>query len=57
MNIKNKVIALVSDENGGELVEYAIVIGVLALAVGTLMTSIKSSVTTKFTGIDAALKN
>jgi len=54
MNIKNKIMALISDENGGELVEYAIVIGVLATAVMTLMGAIKGNVTTKFTNIDTA---
>jgi len=55
MNIKNKIMALISDENGGELVEYAIVIGVLATAVMTVMALIKGNVTTKFQNISTAV--
>ena len=49
--------SLVSDESGGELVEYAIVIGVLATAVMVSMASIRDNVSTKFTNISTATGN
>jgi len=57
MNFQNKVMSLVSDESGGELVEYAIVIGVLATAVMVSMASIRDNVSTKFTNISTATGN
>jgi len=57
MSIKNKIMTLVSDENGGEIVEYAVVIGILVVGILVIMQGISGNVTTLFTGIQTATAN
>jgi Flp pilus assembly pilin Flp len=43
------------DENGGEIVEYAIVIGLLVVGIAAIVISIKNGASNKFTSINAAI--
>lgn len=55
MNIIEMLKNFWRDEDGGEIVEYAVVIGVLVVAVVGIMTGIKNGAATKFNSINAAV--
>jgi len=57
MNIQNQIMALASDENGGEIVEYAVVIGILVVGILIIMQGINTNVKALFTGIETATAN
>jgi len=53
MNIK-KIKFLLSDEDGGEIVEYAVVIGVLVAGILTIMPGIVDNVVILFGAMETA---
>ena len=52
----NKLISLWNDESGQDLAEYAMMIGLIALAVLVTVTLLGSSVSTTFADIDTTLQ-
>ena len=52
----NKLLSLSNDESGQDLAEYAMMIGLVALAVVLAVTLLGSSVSATFTDIDATLE-
>ena len=54
-NFKNVVSALLKDESGQDLIDYALVAGLIGLGAVVTMTTLGTSIHTKFTAITAAL--
>ncbi len=52
----NKLISLWNDESGQDLAEYAMMLGLIALAVLVTVTLLGSSVSTTLTDIDTTLQ-
>ena len=46
---------LLKDEHGGEVLEYAIILGVIAIAVLTLVTSYGSKVLARWQSVDSSM--
>ena len=54
-NIKSKLVEFYRDEEGASAIEYALVAAMVAVALVTFITPIKTAVTTIFTRIQTAL--
>jgi len=54
MNISKKITQLILDENGGEIVEYAVVIGVLVAGIIAIMQGILGNVVILFGAMETA---
>lgn len=57
MNIKQIVSALVSDESGQDLVEYALVVALIALGSIASMKTLTSAISSLFTQVGTNLTN
>ncbi len=55
LNVLQVLRALHNDESGQDLIEYALIAGLIALASVTTMGSLGAAINTAFTKIDAAL--
>ena len=55
MKFGAKLLNLLQDESGQDLIEYALVAGLIGLGAITAMTSLKGSISTTFTNIGTSL--
>ena len=51
VRVSTLVFSLIADDSGQDLVEYALIVGIMALASIAMMQSLASSIATAFTGI------
>ena len=51
VRVSTLVANLIVDESGQDLVEYALIVGILALALIAMMQSLAASIATTFSGI------
>ena len=56
-NFKNVVAVLLSDESGQDLIEYALVAGLIGLGAVAAMTTLSNKITTAFTNVGGNLTN
>jgi len=56
-HLKNAVALLLNDESGQNLIEYALVAGLIGLVAVVAMTSVGTAVKTAFTNIGTSLTN
>ncbi len=56
-HLKNVVALLLNDESGQNLIEYALVAGLIGLVAVVAMTSVGTAVKTAFTNIGTSLTN
>ena len=54
-NLKNVMFALLNDESGQDLIEYALVAGLIGLGAVTAMTGLSTKIGTAFTSIGTTL--
>ena len=57
MNLKNVFAALMNDESGQDLIEYALVAGLIGLGAVAAMTGLSGKITTAFSNVGAQLAN
>jgi Flp pilus assembly pilin Flp len=53
--MKNLVVRLVSDEKGGEVLEYALIAGLIVVAAIAAITSVGSKVLARWTSLNASV--
>ena len=54
-DMKNKLVEFLQDEEGASAIEYALIAAMVAVALVTFITPIRTAVTTIFTRIQTAL--
>ncbi|HWE00859.1 MAG TPA: Flp family type IVb pilin [Tepidisphaeraceae bacterium] len=53
--MKNLLVKLVSDEQGGEVLEYALIVGLIVVAAIAAITSVGGKVLAKWTSLNASM--
>ena len=53
--LKNNIARLISDESGGEVLEYAFIAGLIIVAAIALITSIGGKVVARWTSMDSSV--
>jgi pilus assembly protein Flp/PilA len=56
-NLKNVLAVLLSDESGQDLIEYALVAGLIGLGAVTAMTTLSGKIGTAFNNVGTELTN
>jgi pilus assembly protein Flp/PilA len=56
-NLKNILINLVSDDSGQDLIEYALVAGLIALGATAAMNTLATTISTAFSTVGSKLTN
>lgn len=56
-NLRNAAALLMQDESGQDLIEYALVAGLIGLGAVVAMTSLKGSISSAFNSVGTALTN
>ncbi|WP_263382152.1 Flp family type IVb pilin [Granulicella arctica] len=55
--LRNHVIAFTKDESGQNLIEYALVAGIIGLGAVVAMTTLKSNISNAFSSVSSTLSN
>jgi pilus assembly protein Flp/PilA len=55
MNIKNLFARLVANEQGGEVLEYALIVGLIVVAAIVTITAVGTKVLAKWTAVDVSM--
>jgi pilus assembly protein Flp/PilA len=55
--IKNALVALIKDESGQDLIEYALVAGLIGIGAVVAMTGLSGHIANAFTGVGNSLAN
>jgi pilus assembly protein Flp/PilA len=56
-NFKNTLTALINDESGQDLIEYALVAGLIGLGAVVAMTGLSGKIQTAFNSVGSSLTN
>ena len=56
-HLKNSMVALLKDESGQDLIEYALVAGLIGLAAVVAMTSLGGKISAAFNSVSSQLTN
>jgi pilus assembly protein Flp/PilA len=57
MNLKNVFAALMNDESGQDLIEYALVAGLIGLGAVAAMTGLSTKIGTAFSSVGSSLQS
>ena len=54
-SMKNMLVKLVKDESGGEVLEYALILGLIVVATVTVITTVGTKVLAKWNSVNSSL--